>query len=382
MLRFINEDGNKDLKNRIFPLSKGIRKHLLKTLNDYNGDKTIDGYKRLNNLLSMANGIKYDEMKRLKNFFDNYTGSTKSIEFILNGGEPMKTWVYNTLNTAMTAIHDFKQAKKDAGMSNAFIKPHEKQSKTKKKNKPTQVKFKTNNINKKMSDNAVMRYENINRKIICITEEQAKYIKTINEAQDETFSLEELSNINSFKDRYNYCLQHIGKPCGRGSSRIVFQLTDDKILKLAYNQKGIAQNQAEDDVYICVSPKVFDRDMEYKWLVSEYVLPAKEQDFKECLGLSFQQFCDFIASIYYYRFNDGRLCVQYEIMDEEPFNQLLEENEDLLEFDDYIGNYRPPYGDLMRICNYGMVMRNGYPTIVLLDSGLTEEILNKHYRKI
>lgn len=160
MIHFINEENN-ELKHRIFPLPKGIKKHLLNTLENYDGDKTIDGFKRLNNLLSIENGISYNEMKRIKNFFDNYEGTNKSFEFILNGGEPMKIWVNNTLNTATKAIHDFKQAKKDAGINNAFIKSHEKNRQSKKTNKPTQVKFKTNNVNKNISNNELLKFENI-----------------------------------------------------------------------------------------------------------------------------------------------------------------------------------------------------------------------------
>ncbi len=161
MLHLIFE-GNQELNNRTFPLAKGIRHHLQNTLNGYKGDKTVDGYKRLNNILSM-NTISYHEMKRIKNFFDNYNGTPKSSEYILNGGEPMMTWVNNTLNTATKAIHDFKQAKKDAGMSNAFIKSHEKQRQIR-KDKPTQVKFKTNNLNKSMMDNNVLKFESISHK--------------------------------------------------------------------------------------------------------------------------------------------------------------------------------------------------------------------------
>ena len=83
MIHFINEGGNSELKHRVFPLSKGIKKHLIDPLRNYRGDKTIEGYKRLNNLLSTTNGISYSEMKRLKNFFDNYQGTDKSVEFLL-----------------------------------------------------------------------------------------------------------------------------------------------------------------------------------------------------------------------------------------------------------------------------------------------------------
>ena len=156
MLHLIFEE-NQYLNNRTFPLAKGIRNHLRNTLNSYNGDKTVDGYKRLNNVLEM-DSISYYEMKRIKNFFDNYKGTSKSAEFILNGGEPMMNWVNNTLNTATKAVRDFKQAKKDAGIKNAFIKPHEKQRQIK-QNKPTQAKIQTNDVTKKIGDNNAIRFE-------------------------------------------------------------------------------------------------------------------------------------------------------------------------------------------------------------------------------
>lgn len=95
---------------------------------------------------------------------------------MLNGGEPMKLWVNNTLYTATKAIHDFKQAKKDAGISNAFIKSHEKNRQSKKKNKPTQVKFKTDNLSNSIANNNALKYESKKRNI-CITENQFKIIK-------------------------------------------------------------------------------------------------------------------------------------------------------------------------------------------------------------
>lgn len=177
MLHFLFEDGNAELKNRVFPLGDGIRKHLQSTLNNYTGDKTTNGYKRLNNLLSMDNGIAYNEMKRIKNFFDHYTGSDKSDEFILNGGEPMKLWVNNTLNTATTAIRDFKQAKKDAGINNAFIKPHEKNREVKKPKKPTTAKVQTKNVSSNLFSNNMFKFENKNnKKTVVITEEQLREI--------------------------------------------------------------------------------------------------------------------------------------------------------------------------------------------------------------
>ena len=375
MLHIITE--NNDLKNRTFPLPDGVRKILQKTLDNYNGDKTVDGYKRLNNILNMQT-ISYHELKRIKNFFDHYNGSDKSAEYILNGGEPMKTWVNNTLYTATKAIRDFKQAKKDAGISNAFIRSHSKDRQNKKNNKPTQVKFNTNNVNKNILNATSLKYENIIRTIV-ITEKQHKMLQ---EAADEHFSLEELSAIQSFRGRFNYCTQHLGKHIGKGSSRATFQIDDEKVLKLAWNNKGMGQNITEMQTYTAsIFPNVYDYDENGKWIISEFVLPAKSQDFKHCFGMTFQQFASFISASGKYRFG-GRY---WNAMPENEWISYLENNEELSEFDDYIGNYGnhsfTPVGDMTRLCNYGLTHRNGEATIVLLDSGLSEDVWNTYYKR-
>lgn len=179
MLHFITEDGNSDLRHKFFPLGNGIKKHLLHTLKTYNGDKSTAGYQRLNNLLSMENGIAYNEMKRLKNYFDNFRGDTNSDEYILNGGEPMKLWVTNSLNTATSAIRDFKQAQKDAGIQNAFRKNHIKNRQVKKKNKPTISKPQTTNVNHNLSQNQLFKYENKQHPTIVVTESQIHSIRSL-----------------------------------------------------------------------------------------------------------------------------------------------------------------------------------------------------------
>jgi len=672
MLHILTE--NNELKNRRFPIPDGVRKILQQTLSNYNGDKTIDGYKRLNNLLS-TDTISFQELKRIKNFFDNYKGTDKSNEFILNGGEPMKTWVNNTLYTATKAVHDFKQAKKDAGISNAFIKTHTKDRQNHKKNKPTQVKFNTKNINKKMIDNNTMVYENIikesidiedyyneygveyvlnsflksgkgtkqnwgtlinpsmyqkalsefvkynqlikfptkyiyqwmgiimrntcileantqlaghsssfpyeeiedfamsylgdnfydiehdklyikisekeflslcaekqiylnesngihkdgqydlfmnqeevdeydsqmeqlknkdkfqqykkmaeeyssksvNRygittdkidvnvnnqviyriqeigkflneiglydwmempdgseawsdfglkpifdlirqyddsktpeqtlvivnkaldvyhqrgdlssifiqggtqalsqisngglrenKTIFITEQQSKMLK---EAMDNSFSFEELTNLRSFNAKFKYCTQHLGKHIGKGSSRVTFQIDDEKVLKLAWNEKGIAQNQEEERAYgDDIFPQIFDSADDGSWIISEFVLPAKKQDFKQCFGISFDEFVSFLYACGKYRFNERYF--SWLTMDEKRYIELLETNEDLANFDDYIGNYGTiVIGDMTRIRNYGLTTRNGEPHIVLLDSGMSDYVWENFYGK-
>jgi hypothetical protein len=371
MLHLLVEE-NSELKNRKFPIPDGVRDMLQTTLNNYNGDKTVDGYKRLNNLLS-NDSITYQDMKRIKNFFDNYQGTDKSAEFILNGGEQMKNWVNSTLNQARNVIDNIKQAQKDII---PIRKSHEKDRQNHKKNKPTVAKFNVTNQN--MLDNNVIHYNESKLKTICITEKQSKMLT---EAMDDTFNLDELSELPSYNARFKYCTQHLGKHIGKGSSRVVFQLDDEKILKLAWNEKGVAQNEEEQRAYgNDIFPKIYECDLNGYWLISEFVLPAKAQDFKQCFGLTFKEFVSFIYACGAYRFNKNNLL--WYAMDEEKYIELLDTNEDIESFDEYIGNYGPiVVGDMARLCNYGLTTRNGEPHIVLLDSGLTEDAWNNFYKR-
>ena len=59
--------------------------------------ENTEGYKR-NQELQNQEKITYKQLKRIKNFFDNYQGKPNDPSFILNGGVLMRTWVNNTLN--------------------------------------------------------------------------------------------------------------------------------------------------------------------------------------------------------------------------------------------------------------------------------------------
>ena len=119
----LNEE-NSELRGKKFPIFPGLKKHLQKTLDNYKsdkGDKTNPGYDHLEWLCNQES-ITTEEMKRIKNFFDNYKGTEKSDDFILYGGVPMKDWVNRMLENAKKVIKDQKQAMKDAGFDNAFRK--------------------------------------------------------------------------------------------------------------------------------------------------------------------------------------------------------------------------------------------------------------------
>ena len=67
-------------------------------------------------------------------------------------------------------------------------------------------------------------------------------------------------------------------------------------------------------------------------------------------------------------------------MTDEEFGKLQDENEYFNQLYDYLVNYGVPVGDYTRLANLGLVMRDGEPRIVFLDSGLNDEVA-KMYRR-
>lgn len=121
-LLLIKEE-NSRLKYNKYLIPFGVKNHLIKTLKEYNGEKTVDGYKRLNNLVN-SNYITYQELKRIKNFFDSYKGKKTDPTYILNGSEQMRIWVETTLTKARETVINDKEATKKAGLSNTYKTKH------------------------------------------------------------------------------------------------------------------------------------------------------------------------------------------------------------------------------------------------------------------
>lgn len=88
-------------------------------------DKNSEGYKR-NQELQTQKSITYKQLKRIKNFFDNFKGQQTDHNFLLNGGHEMKNWVNNELRRMRDGIYMTKNNKSETGMQNQHIKTHSK----------------------------------------------------------------------------------------------------------------------------------------------------------------------------------------------------------------------------------------------------------------
>lgn len=118
---------NNSLYDKKIQFPKEKREHLRSCSQKIkNVDKNSEGYKR-NQELQKQHTITYQQLKRIKNFFDNFKGNQHDQSFVLNGGVEMRNWVNDELRKMREFIENNKHNKSEyGGMANQFIKPHEK----------------------------------------------------------------------------------------------------------------------------------------------------------------------------------------------------------------------------------------------------------------
>lgn len=88
---------NSSLYNKTIEVPKEIHEYLQTCFDMFpNSDPSVEGHKR-NEELRNSGYVTYQQLGRMKNWFDNYDGDGKDAPFILNGADYVKNWVNQTL---------------------------------------------------------------------------------------------------------------------------------------------------------------------------------------------------------------------------------------------------------------------------------------------
>ena len=116
---------NSDLYNNTAVLPDTLLKHLGDCFNSTQADSNTEGYNR-NEELRQTKNATYQQIKRIKNWFDSYSGNKKDAPFILNGGDRMKNWCDEVLKVWRDNIEGGKNIKSNTGMQNQFNDDHTK----------------------------------------------------------------------------------------------------------------------------------------------------------------------------------------------------------------------------------------------------------------
>ena len=112
---------NKELYNKSWDFPKDLQNHMRICFGKVkNADANTEGYNR-NRRLQTATSISYPELKRIKNFFDNHTGTPQDAPFILNGESKMRDFVNSSLSGSRQSLATSKNIRQDTGMEKEFI---------------------------------------------------------------------------------------------------------------------------------------------------------------------------------------------------------------------------------------------------------------------
>lgn len=199
------------------------------------------------------------------------------------------------------------------------------------------------------------------------------------EAYPENFSFEEFNNIRSYNGKLKYANQRL-KKLSSGSSRVVYQVDDEKVLKIAKNKKGLAQNETEADwskEAYDVTAKVFENSSEYFWVEMELAKKLTPTRFKQLTGLSIQDM-QTAMRVLRERMRPIKNLAPLKLTPEAE--KELYENEFYLDIERFIADYDMETGDFGRLNSYGEVVRDGNPKVVLVDFGVTNQTWNDYYK--
>ena len=189
------------------------------------------------------------------------------------------------------------------------------------------------------------------------------------DSKDTKTILRNLENLETFNARKKYAeknLEHLSS----GSSRIVLLTSDKTIIKLAKNDRGLAQNQVE--AKLKTSSKYFNPTLSfaknYAWIETNHLEKITAKEFEKLTKINFDDFGEAIRS--------GLKSISGNTDKEKPDNfddvsksSIYKEVKEVGLSNKLMG------GDLARISSWGK--KDNHP--VLLDTGLTRKVYDDFY---
>lgn len=237
-------------------------------------------------------------------------------------------------------------------------------------------------IYNKKTGRIVVEMDNLDDIAYWVEKNYTQYSKSISEslelnemAYPTSFSMDEFKKIRSFNGRIRYCEEHLDR-ISSGSGRVVYKIDNHKVLKLAKNEKGVAQNGAEYQIgkydEFSIVAKIYDSDENLTFIEMELAKKVSLSDFKRIVGFNPNQVHDYVHNTV---IKPDTYVIEPEIED------AMDNNEWIVELCDMIGSTQSLPGDLGRLSTYGIVNRGYGDEIVLIDFGLTKSVYTKYYKR-
>lgn len=197
----------------------------------------------------------------------------------------------------------------------------------------------------------------------------AKSEKLPENSDDLEIILQNLEKLETYNARKKYAEKNL-KHLSSGSSRVVYLTPQKTVIKLAKNDKGIAQNKAETNPKIkslfINKPLKFSK--KYIWIETEFLDKISSKKFEKLTNFNFEEFGDSL------RYGLKNISENKNI--EKPNNfDKISKSKIYKEIVELGKKFKLMPGDLTRISSWGI--KNNKP--VLADIGLTKNIFEEFY---
>lgn len=206
-----------------------------------------------------------------------------------------------------------------------------------------------------------------------------KYLKSFSQLFENEINFRKISDFNTYIQIKKYVEQQLQKQgiktkCGlfvdndgnwfpqEGSSRLVYFIGDNKVLKLAKNKKGIEQNKMESNLeiqknYSDIIAHLYDYDPNGKWIIQEKLEYIDESIFWKLTRINFGQICSWIESEFIFG------------------NDILGKKKFCIMLKNLIIDFDLDKQDIVNIKNWGEIGGK----VKLLDFGLSNGVRKKLY---
>lgn len=191
----------------------------------------------------------------------------------------------------------------------------------------------------------------------------------------EKFDIEHMSSLKTYNQRLVYCRLKL-KKLGAGSSREVFDLDDNWVLKLAKNDKGLGQNRMESDYGLIdmfkFLPNIKDSDDEDRWIIVEKCEKITPKEFESLTNINFKLFSKFL-----YEFERVDRKYTQKKYSEDIIPHIEDEDDFIFRIRDLLGSTDLLPGDFEKISSFGKHKGK----IKVIDWGFTKDVHKTYYQK-
>jgi hypothetical protein len=191
------------------------------------------------------------------------------------------------------------------------------------------------------------------------------------------FKFDTLQEIKSFAGRIRYCDENLSR-MKAGSARRTYDMGDGKVLKLALNAKGLAQNNVESDAGLGIMyPDELNEPIDWDgenntWLTSAKLENATKKDIEDFYGVSWPDLCNYFIDMGRYVLSNNRnKTPDVPQSDNEVKNERMNVVNRLLADSDILAS------DFTQISAFG---KDDNGLIKFIDFGFNKEVFVEHYQ--